>query len=44
MDHLFNTFLHAIAWRSGSMLVHMIGLPVIIIFVGYGLYRFLRRR
>jgi len=43
VDHLLNTFLHAVAWHGGSMFAHMLGLPIVIIFVGYGLYRILRR-
>lgn len=42
MDHLFQTFLHSIAWHSGTQLVHMMGLPLVAAFVVYGIYKFVK--
>lgn len=43
MDHLLNTFLHAVAWHGGSIFAHMLGLPIVIVFVVYGIYKFIKQ-
>jgi len=43
VEHMFNTFLHSIAWHSGTKLVNMVGLPIVVIFVAYGAYKLYRR-
>ena len=40
MEHLFNTFLHSLAWHSGATLAHYIGLPCAAVFIIYGFYKF----
>lgn len=44
MEHLFQTFLHSIAWHSGTKLVHTLGLPVVVVFVLYGVYKLIKQR
>lgn len=42
MDHLFNTFMHSVAWHSGTMFVKMLGPVAVIFFVCYGIYKYKR--
>lgn len=39
-DSLFNTFLHSIAWHTGGKLVNMFFIPILLCFIGYGIYKF----
>lgn len=41
MDHLFNTFMHSVAWHAGTNFSHMLGLPLIAVFLVYGIYKLL---
>lgn len=43
MDHLFNTFMHSIAWHAGTNFAHMFGLPLVGIFVVYGCYKYFKK-
>lgn len=43
MEHLFNTFMHSVAWHAGTNFAHMAGVPLVGIFVAYGLYRLYKK-
>lgn len=38
-----NTFFHAIAWHAGADFAHRIGFPMALIFIGYAIYRFIKK-
>jgi hypothetical protein len=42
MDHLFTVFMHSVVWHAGTEFAHMAGIPLIGVFVAYGLYRLLK--
>ena len=42
MDALFNTFLHSIAWHTGGKLVNMFFVPILLCFIAYGIYKFVK--
>lgn len=44
MEHLYQTFLHSVAWHAGTNFANSIGMPIMFIFIGYGVYKVLRRR
>ena len=44
MDHLLNTFMHSVAWHAGTNFAHMVGLPLVVIFVVYGIYKFIKKQ
>lgn len=39
LDNLLNTFLHSIAWHTGTKAVSMFWVPLLVLFIGYGLYK-----
>jgi len=38
-----NTFFHSIAWHAGTSFAHMLGFPVALVFIGYAVYRFIKK-
>jgi len=44
MDNLLNTFAHSLAWHTGTKVANMFWIPLAIIFVGYGCYKFWKSR
>jgi len=44
MDALFHTFLHSIAWHTGGKLVNVFFVPILLCFIAYGIYKFIKSR
>lgn len=43
LDGLLNTFMHSMAWHTGTKVANMFWVPIAIILIGYGIYKFTKK-